>query len=209
MRLVLFGCSITYGHGLADCLHEDGILPGPNPSKLGYAQLLGKQLNVDEIINRAEPGASNQLILNSILNFEFKSDDIVVIQWSFPDRDILYKEDGTHTPIACWWDKEIIKNYYLVHSTYDMSFRSLLCSHHAHHYLKSLVDNVTHLLITNHYYNFTQAFTELPKWYDIPLYELDLKELTVDLAGDNGHPGPKSQQLIANYIEGKINEQSN
>lgn len=205
-RLVLFGCSITYGHGLPDCLHEDGIRPGPYPSQFSYAQLLGKRLNAEEVINCSAAGASNQLILNSILNFEFKSDDVVVIQWSFPDRDIIYNEDGTHTPIAWWWDKEIIKNYYLVHSTHDMSFRSLLCSHHGYHYLKSIVKNVIHLVVTNHYYNFIQVFSELPKWYDVPLCQLDLKELTVDLAGDGCHPGLKSQQLIANYIEGKINE---
>lgn len=181
-------------------------MPGPYPSQLGYAHLLGDRLNATEVINCAKPGASNQYILNSILNFEFKPDDVVIIQWSFPDRDILYNEDGSHTTIACWWDNETIKNYYMVHSTYDMSFRSLLCSHHAHYYLKGLVSNVIHLIVTNHYFNFIQIFSELPKWYDVPLYELDLKNLKIDLAGDNAHPGPKSQQLIANYIEGKINE---
>ena len=204
-RLVVFGCSISYGHGLEDCI-VDRFYPGPNPSKLGWVQMLGESLG-KEVINLSHPGASNMHILNSILNFEFNKNETVVIQWTFPGRDLLFNKPDDIIHIGPWVKTDLSKDYYLVHSIHDMATRDLMYSHYANCYLKlKEINNVKNFIVTNHAYNFTVWFDPLPNWYDVKLFPIDFNEVHIDLAGDNAHPGPKSQQLIANYIEGKINE---
>ena len=61
MRIISFGCSYTYGHGLADCLEEDKITQGADPSKLAFASLLAKKINC-KCINLGKSGNSNKEI---------------------------------------------------------------------------------------------------------------------------------------------------
>ena len=90
-RLVLFGCSLTYGNGLPDSATPDGST-GPSPSKMVWGELLGERLACP-VVNRALPGSSNQLILDRILNFEFENEDRVIVLWSFFTRGLLYLKD--------------------------------------------------------------------------------------------------------------------
>ena len=43
-RLVAFGCSYTYGHGLPDCIMAKGRA-GKRPSKFAWPYLLAKKLD--------------------------------------------------------------------------------------------------------------------------------------------------------------------
>lgn len=206
-RLVVFGCSISYGHGLEDCIVE-GMDPGPNPSKLGWVQMLGDILG-KEVVNLSLAGASNMFILNSILNFEFHPTDTVVIQWTFPERDLLFDKPDSTIMIGPWLQTDLSKEYYLVHSRYDMAMRDLMYSHYANCYLKIRgIDRVSNFIITNHSYNFTVCFDPLPSWYHVVLFPIDFNEVHIDMACDNIHPGPKSQPVIAKYIEEVLNEQN-
>jgi hypothetical protein len=48
MRIIAFGCSYTYGHGLSDCLDNDMMTQGPTHSNLAYPSILAEKLNCDE-----------------------------------------------------------------------------------------------------------------------------------------------------------------
>ena len=87
-RLVSFGCSFTYGHGLPDC-HVEPDLPGNAPSKHAWPNLLAKKLGYD-CLNLSANGSGNYQILLDILRTDFKQDDIVVIGYSYFDRYEYY-----------------------------------------------------------------------------------------------------------------------
>lgn len=80
----VFGDSIAFGHELKDCPHEfiQAGIPQPS-SKFSYPSLLNAK-------NWGNPGCSNEYILRSLTNVISKSDansiDLVIVQWSFPER---------------------------------------------------------------------------------------------------------------------------
>ena len=51
-RLITFGDSFTYGHGLVDCHVPEKNWQGPNPSKFAWPQVLGDMLGI-EVINKS------------------------------------------------------------------------------------------------------------------------------------------------------------
>ena len=74
--LVAFGCSFTYGHGLPDCIGEDGVSNGPTPSVLAWPNQLKTFCNFKTVDNQGEPGASNKIItkrINRIRKFNCRS----------------------------------------------------------------------------------------------------------------------------------------
>jgi len=100
-RLVTFGCSYTFGQGLTD------IYPHvTKPSKYAWGQLIADQLKLEHI-NNGKPGASNKEILNLILNFDYKEDDVVIVCWSHWDRWCVIKHDVVDQ-IGIW----VVGTYY-------------------------------------------------------------------------------------------------
>ena len=93
--LVTFGCSFTYGHGLKDCLAEDGIGNGPKPSVLAWPNHLKSMCNFRTVDNQAEPGASNKIITKLIMDYKkFSRKSFVVIFWTNFDRQtVFYSKD--------------------------------------------------------------------------------------------------------------------
>ena len=79
-RLITFGDSFTYGHHLVD------------NNKQAWPAVLGTIMNLP-VVNVAQPGSSNVEILAEILNFEFKDNDLVIIGWTFVERDIVFKKE--------------------------------------------------------------------------------------------------------------------
>lgn len=96
-KLVVFGCSFTYGHGLPDCLDGNNIGPGSKPSKFSWANHLKTSLGLSKLTNKGIPGASNKIILNEIVNYDFKKEPTkVVILWSnFERKTIFYSHNQT------------------------------------------------------------------------------------------------------------------
>ena len=144
-RLVTFGCSHTYGHGLEDCLLEDNR-PGREPSKFAWPSLLGEMLDLD-VVNMSMPGASNLHILYRMLQFKFQEDDQIVVLWTHTDRDLVFLEKPLYhggqliLPIGSWGKDQDSINFEAwaqVHSQYDMMIRSLYYIHHAENYLEKL-----------------------------------------------------------------------
>lgn len=88
-RLVAFGCSYTYGHGLPDC-HVPPDHPGDKPSKFAWPQLIANELHY-ECLNLSEPGSGNFQILMNVLRTKFNSDDLVILGYSYFSRFRFYQ----------------------------------------------------------------------------------------------------------------------
>lgn len=113
-RLIAFGCSITHGAGLNDIFE-----PSDNPSrrasatgghknnhdyyggvgsKFAWPIRLQNQLEssgnpVNTVVNNGWVGASNKRIWNNIVNFNYEEKDIVVVLWTFKERDCMFQEE--------------------------------------------------------------------------------------------------------------------
>ena len=122
-RLVFFGDSWTYGHGLSDC---NGVIT-PAPSLLGWAPTVSRILNYN-YVNLASPGNSNQGIFFDIRRAQLTNEDLIIVQWSYTFRDMLINNDGTVRHIR---PKDIDSvAYYDIHSDADILRRNVLTIEH-------------------------------------------------------------------------------
>jgi hypothetical protein len=187
MRIISFGCSYTYGHGLADCLEEDKITQGANPSKLAFASLLAKKINC-KCINLGKSGNSNKEIWYDILNFKFQKNDIAIITWTYFSRFCIIKSDKIRR-INPWKEEE--KLFYMNYSNrHDMVLDFYGRLNHVNSYL----DNIG---VKN--YNFVIEYPdiEIPQWNQTNILG---KFEMLDKAEDNCHPGVISHTEFSDNI---------
>ena len=197
-RLVAFGCSFTYGHGLEDC-HKPPNRHGPFPSKTAWPSTLGKLLNVDTVINKGSPGASNKLIWKTVLDFDFQQDDIVFINWSFLNRYCIFDNlKDKHFPIGPWFDDKKNKVYYkYIYMPIDHTIDFLNRSDHVNRYLDSLgIRNFQTISSVG------DGFYLTPKWYSVNILKTYFLEISKHhpLALDNDHPGQAAHDHYANAL---------
>ena len=200
-RLITFGCSYTYGAYLPDCVKHlsDGTsCQGPIASKLAWPQVLGNRLDL-EVHNMSTVGSSNLEILYHILNFKFKSDDKVIVMWTFPNRDLIFKR----------WIKTILKPFKQLKSTFndkyskqwmidynekDAVIKSWMYMQHAELYLNSKdISYVSYCTDTAPLNKFKPKFINLNT-----LHSLD--DIIIDTGVDNMHPGIESHKKIADQM---------
>lgn len=86
-RLISFGDSCIFGSELGDVVNDT------TPSKLTYPALIAEQLEL-EYLCLAKPGASNQHIVKTILDYPFRGTEIAIIQWTNSARFGLPLDDG-------------------------------------------------------------------------------------------------------------------
>lgn len=199
-RLVTFGCSFTSGYGLTD------------PSQ-AWPGILGKLSN-RIVVNNSVPGSSNLEILNNILSFKFKKDDIVVVGWTYCHRDIVFNKLSPNVRILAGADIELFEKWSELHSNYDNNVRSGIYIHHAELYMTSLdiehynfwappnPDSIIDRLLDNvigHYTGNKPTFINKNTLYNNILN-------IIDLASDNCHPGPISHNIAAEKLYRIINE---
>lgn len=191
-RLVAFGCSLTFGHGLEDCFQPPDQ-PGLNPSKLGWVSTLAKHMNLP-YINNSTPGASNKKIWNSIVNFNFKKDDIVFVLWTFHERTSIIYKDKIKDMGSWTGDTFYYKNIY---DNYDAELMSKLFISHANMFLESKNIKVFNLLVKNdRKHLLTLGGTTVDH---IPIYIENLRQL-YPCAADSMHPGIECNQVFSKKI---------
>jgi hypothetical protein len=184
-RLISFGCSLTYGHGLPDCFIPP-FDPGLNPSKLAWPSVVAAKLG-KTCINMSDPGASNKRIWNSIINYKFKQDDIVFILWSYVDRSAIINRMQVKD-IGTWINNDRSMAYYKhIHSDFDALLQTKLFVSHADFFLKEKGIKVYHLVAERNLAkifklgNITVSHVPLYIWNNYRCYH--------PTALDNSHPG--------------------
>jgi hypothetical protein len=205
-RLIVFGCSYAYGQGLADCQSKkiSGLsFDSKKPSQLGWAKQLSDKLKT-ELINKSYPGSSNLEILCEILQFDFKTDDVVVIMWSHYLRDMLFtrffKFLTFRRRIGAWKNTGLSRKWIAQMSERDYSMRSWIYLQHASLYLNSK---------DIRYIHYPASPNEL-KEFEFPNIHVDNLYMDgiewVDYALDNSHPGPTTNTKLAEKIFKILNE---
>jgi lysophospholipase L1-like esterase len=195
-RLVAFGCSLTYGHGLPDCLEKDNT-PGLYPSKYAWPQLLADRLN-KECVNEALSGSSNKRVWHRIVNFDYKDSDTVIILWTSPDRYGIVKSQKEIFDIGPWMaDNNKIANAYYskIHNEYNSKLETALYIHHSDLFLKKQGINPIHLILSK---NQSDCFCVKNLEIDfISLFITDAKYMDdVEEPKLTGHPGTLGHELF-------------
>lgn len=198
-RLIAFGCSNTYGQGLHDCYIKGG--PGPHPSKYAWPAQLADMLDL-ECVNNGIPGASNRLIWHNAINFNYKPDDIVVINWSLMHRSAVIYKDNSYLNLGLWniiekkigepWKKFITA----INDDHDRLLENCVYIDHANLLLKNKVNKLCNVIFN------AQEFEHLPDWCS---FEFDVAAGSFNqnfpLALDNAHTGPRGHKELAKAIK--------
>jgi hypothetical protein len=92
MRLISFGCSLTWGTDLPDCDPNDAF----NWSRLTWPALLAERHDL-EYRSLAHGGAGNLSVLDRALKWAAKwPQDMVIVNWTFADRFDYSNPEGFH-----------------------------------------------------------------------------------------------------------------
>ena len=206
-RLIAFGCSNTYGHGLEDCIVFPTHDPGPIASKTAWPNALGKLLNVKEVINQGKPGASNKFIWRRIFDFEYQTDDLVFINWAHFDRHCYFRESpDTDLTIGPWIKNKPNKTYFkLLYSQLDSRLDFFNRADHSSRYLDSL--NIKNFHTTVLHDEDRNTLT-IPKWMSVNLLKTNMSTIRQlhPTALDNSHPGQLAHDQFANDLYLEIKE---
>jgi hypothetical protein len=193
-RLIAFGCSYTYGHGLEDC-HVEPNNPGLSHSKLAWPSLLANMLNL-EVVNCSNPGASNIHIFWKLLNFKFNDDDLCVVMWSHFGRQ-PFSNLKYNSSIIEWdnYDRGVIKRLPELEEE-NLVIRNFISIHHGYSYLVS--KNISHHFVigTTDGLLYRRPIIAIPTLND----KLTIDSCLVDRALDNMHPGPKTHMAFAKKL---------
>jgi hypothetical protein len=197
-RLIAFGCSHTYGHGLPDCFIPP-YEPGKIPSKLAWPNHLAKLMNIDNVVNKSLCGSSCKEIWNEILKFNFEEDDVVFILWSFRDRSCVFTDEY---PDPCSGIIKILPGdeskhskifYKMFYSDIDRDLDFSLRTDHCSRYLKSLNLKFYNLYV-NHMENVILSSWNSTHFLNVCF--LDFLE-NYPRAYDGSHAGLEANQAFA------------
>lgn len=207
-RLVAFGCSYTFGQALPD-VHPLPLPPDRVPSKLAWPSILANKLGYD-CVNKGIPGSGNFEILLRIFQEKYQPDDVVVIGWSHFTRHDFYKIIDKNYSGKRILDKDPDFKKIILQSKFtdqeyrlNSSVKNWLCISHANLFL-------TQLKLKNYFYLNTVDWEAEPNPDFIPLSNnlgIFPKDYVIDYGLDGIHSGIKSQELLANLIYNKINNE--
>jgi hypothetical protein len=205
-RLITFGDSFTYGHGLEDCWIADKEYPGPTPSKFAWPQHLGDMLEL-EVVNKSKCGWSNIQILKDIINFNLEPTDMIIVGWTYSLRDCIFSKNifGVESEMRfSIWHKntKFIKKYFDIHNKHDQAVRMGLYMHHAESYLKTKGVKQHHFCAYHGWYEVMPHFTQ-PLENFIPD---EIVQHKLDIALDNSHPGPIAHRQAAERLYKILND---
>lgn len=208
-RLIAFGCSNTFGHGLNDCVRKVDHGPGPHPSNDAWPAILARKMNIDVIINKAIPGASNKLICKTILDFEFREKDLTVIGWTYPQRSTIFTDKGDIINLCLSKTKRTIDKVYRTHLVHERNFAfdSFLQIGMAVNHLNQLGIRNSSIIANDSLdiCRFTAEFFDQP--VTIPnILDIDYRNILdrFGRAKDRFHPSEESHKKIAEEIYNKI-----
>jgi len=155
---------------------------------------MANKLNI-ECINASKWGSSNREIWHRVINFDFKTDDIIIAQWTYPNRDCIIRQDGTVEQLATWHHEDYVARYMVL--TSDEHDKAILANTYIHH-ANMIVPNI---------YNFStdiRTLQPIPKWQNVEIL-FDMNTIYVNNKKsklDNEHGNEQFHIDLANkYLE--------
>lgn len=201
-RLIAFGCSNTFGKNL-----DDNFPLNEFPSNLAWPTILSDLFGV-ELINNGKSGASNKEILYTILNFDFKSNDIVFVLWTHADRHCIIHNKDEIERLGVWWanslGKERKKNktfFKIIHNEYDQKIQNFFFYNLASYYMHCKEINHVFLPLCKDYINNEDFLWDTTKFLNTFFLDIRAKN---KLAQDKLHAGPKAHKIFANEVYQKF-----
>ena len=205
MRLIVTGCSQTYGHTLPDCYVEhkqahDGLGIAPAPSKMAFAQLIGDYLGL-EVHNLSYPGASTRFMWHQLVHFDYQPTDKVICVWTFPERDLVVQKNKLNH-VGTWATvNELVKAYQryigMANSMEDLELRSYEHMDHAHRVVAPQVETILHYNIS------TLKYQTPPDWVTVKFQNAlncIVPDDEMDTAIDETHYGVESHRRFARQM---------
>jgi len=220
-RLITFGCSNTFGLGLRDVWNyeKNYSINHQGPSKYAWPQLLADKLNL-ECVNLGILGASNKEIWYSIVNAEFKNDDMVIILWTWYDRYCILNEKKLERIQIHWHEKTPQATCFFkhLHNEYDMLIDFYLRCNHIQLFLENKVKLIKHLRqetskwasanqwLGSERKEYNPEHEIIPNWNKINFLNVSMSNIRHNYppALDNSHPGPEAYEAFAIAIYNKI-----
>ena len=201
-RLVAFGCSYTYGHGLKDCWNPKNKRPMPQPSSFAWPSLLAKKLNLD-LVNLAVPGSSNKKIWHKIVSFDesLTSKDLVVVGWTHLERNCIIASKDKYINISPWdIDSPLGEAWYrYFNNDYNRNLELNLQMSHVSYLLNSKG-------IKNYHFFSSRDKVIIEKYNQANLLKLNFQDHKTDSGSDNLHPGTKSHARFTKKLYKEIKE---
>lgn len=192
-RLVTFGDSFTYGQDM-----PDNERTWNRPSKHAWPAVVGKKLDIYDVLNVALPGASNKYIANTVLDFEFKKHDLVLILWSWHNRYHIFDNRKIYGQKIGTWNTRHNKTaemyYRYLYNEADSIKQSLIYINHTSDYLKYKKIKNFHGLLDED----IRRTAETCSWNRTEF--LPFRVNLVDYASDGLHPGKESHVQIARQM---------
>lgn len=204
-RVISFGDSCTFGHGLPDCHDETGSGPGDYPSKYAWPAKIAEYLGHLNWVNYAYPGASNKEILWTLMQNErhLKDDDLIFIQWTYPHRKCILTADGRE-PIRLFpqaEDEPSVRYYEQYETEADSVFESQIWISYADGLLSNR--DCTHLFFTRR----DKRIFDIGEWTGngkgVDKVMGDFKHIG-SYARDGMHPGVDAHDQWAKYLISEI-----
>jgi hypothetical protein len=212
-RVISFGDSFTWGTDLSDCTQEY-----PNGySKFTWPALIAKHHDI-EYKSYALGGTSNQGILRWLLSTPLEITDLLIINWTWIDRNEYFDRQVVTTDKEQGWsyirptEKNTVANFYFkhLHSELNDKLRSLQTIVTAIHYLnmigvKYIMTSMDKLLVDKRYHS-SVAINNLISIVDPELIWFDnngFYNWAIDQSyavGDTGHPLEEAHQAAFEYI---------
>ena len=213
-RLLAFGCSLTFGEGLEDCIRSSES--GKTPSKFAWPEVLGAKLDL-EVKNYSRPGSSNKEIWHKIVCMqpELTKNDLIIIHWSYHNRTCVFCDDLSRVntldeQIGGWSnDKKAIAYFKYFNSDYEGITDSYMRAMFIKMYLDKLRIKNFH---TNNLWHFYPPVENLPnmEWTKkMKFIEPSLGEIRCNypLALDGHHPGKEAHRNFANILYREISNE--
>ena len=216
-RLVVFGCSYTYGEGLLDCGDASNNWKGDKPSKLGWPNQLATMMGIDQVVNYGIGGQGNKRILHELFEKETAGlinpdTDVVVILWSFFNRHCIFHDDGSIERFLPSAIKNFKPTKKLKHMTKEARIFNWYANYHS--FKDQIFENYTNISHAQHYLNskgiryhrFTSEGEQnnpMPIWLDDnALLSINVGEISqrYGFARDKSHPSENAHSHIAEIM---------
>jgi hypothetical protein len=196
-RLITFGCSYPYGHGLPDCFDEKNSGYGIEPSKFSFPELIAQHCNFKNI-NLSRPGISNKGIVHTLQKFVFQKGDICLLAWTHIDRSSFITKDDEIKFIGPWQTDKLSTRYYkYFFEHHDNLWNMSMYVNYANLYLKN--KDVTVINIRGYNADVNIDWNSLVD-NDTIMTDHNVHSSVIDIALDNAHPGVETHKQFAKKI---------